>query len=43
MPTGVCDALKEVFQQQGGVSSEEASQMLETMERTGQIQRETWS
>ncbi|XP_075935768.1 NADPH-dependent diflavin oxidoreductase 1 isoform X1 [Anarhichas minor] len=43
MPTSVCDALKEMFQQEGGVSSEDASQMLATMERTGQFQSETWS
>ncbi|KAL3041269.1 hypothetical protein OYC64_019463 [Pagothenia borchgrevinki] len=43
MPTSVCDALKEVFQQEGGLSSEEAEQMLLTMERTGRFQSETWS
>ncbi|XP_054468741.1 NADPH-dependent diflavin oxidoreductase 1 [Anoplopoma fimbria] len=43
MPTSVCDALKEVFQQEGDMSSEDASQMLATMERTGQFQSETWS
>uniref|UniRef100_UPI0037E89305 NADPH-dependent diflavin oxidoreductase 1 n=1 Tax=Semicossyphus pulcher TaxID=241346 RepID=UPI0037E89305 len=43
MPTSVCDALKEAFQQEGGVSSEDAEQMLEAMERTGRFQSETWS
>lgn len=43
MPTSVCDALKEVFQQEGGVSAEDAEQMLATMEKTGQFQSETWS
>lgn len=43
MPASVCDALKGVFQQEGGVSAEEAEQMLTAMERTGQLQSETWS
>lgn len=43
MPTSVCDALKEVFQQEGGVSAEDAEQMLATMEKTGRFQSETWS
>ncbi|XP_074474499.1 NADPH-dependent diflavin oxidoreductase 1 [Sebastes fasciatus] len=43
MPTSVCDALKEVFQQKGGVSAKDAEQMLATMERTRQFQSETWS
>lgn len=43
MPTSVRDALKEVFQQEGGVSSEDAEQMLDAMERSGRIQSETWS
>uniref|UniRef100_A0A671UZG8 NADPH-dependent diflavin oxidoreductase 1 n=1 Tax=Sparus aurata TaxID=8175 RepID=A0A671UZG8_SPAAU len=43
MPASVCDALKEVFQQEGGVSAEEAEQMLTAMERTGRLQSETWS
>ncbi|XP_042365540.1 NADPH-dependent diflavin oxidoreductase 1 [Plectropomus leopardus] len=43
MPASVCDALKEVFQQEGGVSAEDAEQMLTNMERTGQFQSETWS
>ncbi|XP_069025143.1 NADPH-dependent diflavin oxidoreductase 1 [Embiotoca jacksoni] len=43
MPASVCDALKEVFQQEGGVSAEEAEEMLEVMERTGRFQSETWS
>ncbi|XP_073334568.1 NADPH-dependent diflavin oxidoreductase 1 [Pagrus major] len=43
MPASVCDALKEAFQQEGGVSAEDAEQMLTAMERTGQFQSETWS
>ena len=43
MPASVRDALKEGFQQEGGVSEEEAEQMLEAMERTGRLQSETWS
>ncbi|XP_059213517.1 NADPH-dependent diflavin oxidoreductase 1 [Centropristis striata] len=43
MPTSVCDALKEAFQQEGGMSKEEAEQMLDAMERRGQFQSETWS
>lgn len=43
MPASVCDALKQLFQQEGGVSTEEAEQMLVTMERTGRFQSETWS
>lgn len=43
MPSSVCDALKEVFQQEGGMSSGDAKQMLDVMEKTGQLQSETWS
>ncbi|KAM9338279.1 NADPH-dependent diflavin oxidoreductase 1 [Symphorus nematophorus] len=43
MPASVCDALKEAFQQQGGVSAEDAEQMLAVMERSGRFQSETWS
>ncbi|TKS84077.1 NADPH-dependent diflavin oxidoreductase 1 [Collichthys lucidus] len=43
MPASVCDALKEVFQQEGGMSAEEAEQMLTAMDRSGQFQSETWS
>ncbi|CDQ77150.1 unnamed protein product [Oncorhynchus mykiss] len=43
MPTAVCDALKEGFQSQGGVSSAEADEMLVAMERAGRFQSETWS
>ncbi|XP_041667703.1 NADPH-dependent diflavin oxidoreductase 1 [Cheilinus undulatus] len=43
MPSSVCDALKEVFQQEGGMSSEDAEQMLDVMEKTGRFQSETWS
>lgn len=43
MPAGVCDALKEVFQQEGGLSAADAEQMLVAMERSGRLQSETWS
>lgn len=43
MPTSVSDALKEVFQQEGGLSTEEAEQMFAAMEKTGRLQSETWS
>lgn len=43
MPASVRDALKEAFQQAGGVSAEEAEQMLATMEKTGRFQSDTWS
>uniref|UniRef100_A0A3Q2QA66 NADPH-dependent diflavin oxidoreductase 1 n=1 Tax=Fundulus heteroclitus TaxID=8078 RepID=A0A3Q2QA66_FUNHE len=43
MPGAVCDALKEALQQEGGVSTQEAEQMLEAMEKTGRLQTETWS
>ncbi|XP_056146865.1 NADPH-dependent diflavin oxidoreductase 1 [Lampris incognitus] len=43
MPASVCDALKEVFQQEGHLSVEEADQMLVTMETMGRFQSETWS
>ncbi|KAI4875766.1 hypothetical protein NFI96_024282, partial [Prochilodus magdalenae] len=43
MPTGVCDALKEVFQQEGGVTESQAQEMLDTMEKAGRFQSETWS
>lgn len=43
MPASVCDALKEVFQQEGGMSPNDAEQMLAAMERSGQFQSETWS
>ncbi|XP_070780851.1 NADPH-dependent diflavin oxidoreductase 1 [Enoplosus armatus] len=43
MPTSVCDALKEVFQQEGGLSAGDAEQVLAAMERSGQFQSETWS
>lgn len=43
MPASVRDALKEVFQQEGGMSAVEAEHMLEAMERTGRLQSETWS
>ncbi|XP_072228397.1 NADPH-dependent diflavin oxidoreductase 1 [Leuresthes tenuis] len=43
MPAGVCDALKDVFRQEGGMSSQEAEQTLAAMEKTGRLQSETWS
>lgn len=43
MPADVRGALRDVFQQEGGVSAEEAEQRLAAMERTGRLQRETWS
>ncbi|KAG7248464.1 hypothetical protein CRUP_019876 [Coryphaenoides rupestris] len=43
MPASVCDALKGTFQSEGGLSSEEADQMLVAMERAGRFQSETWS
>lgn len=43
MPASVCNALKEAFQQEGALSSEEAEQMLAVMENSGRLQCETWS
>ncbi|CAL8321900.1 unnamed protein product [Lota lota] len=43
MPASVCDALKETFQLEGGLSLEESDQMLVAMERAGRFQSETWS
>lgn len=43
MPTGVCDALKEVFQKEGGMTENQAQEMLDAMEKTGRFQSETWS
>lgn len=43
MPAAVSEALKAGFQSQGGVSSEEADQMVVAMERAGRFQTETWS
>ncbi|XP_029921186.1 NADPH-dependent diflavin oxidoreductase 1 [Myripristis murdjan] len=43
MPASVCDALKAAFQQEGGLSVQEADQMLDAMEKTGRFQSETWS
>ncbi|XP_013884668.1 NADPH-dependent diflavin oxidoreductase 1 [Austrofundulus limnaeus] len=43
MPGGVRDALKEVFQLEGGDSADEAEHRLVLMEQTGRLQRETWS
>lgn len=43
MPTAVCDALKEAFQTEGGVSASEAEEMLEVMEKSSRFQSETWA
>ncbi|XP_037548196.1 NADPH-dependent diflavin oxidoreductase 1 [Nematolebias whitei] len=43
MPVDVRGALQDVFQQEGGISADEAEQMLAVMEQTGRLQRETWS
>ncbi|XP_041914936.1 NADPH-dependent diflavin oxidoreductase 1 [Alosa sapidissima] len=43
MPTGVCDALKEAFQTEGGVSDSEAQEMLDALEKSGRFQSETWT
>ncbi|XP_077593032.1 NADPH-dependent diflavin oxidoreductase 1 [Stigmatopora nigra] len=43
MPNGVCDALKVVFQKNGGLSAEDAEKMLASMEKSGKFQSETWS
>ncbi|CAF96712.1 unnamed protein product, partial [Tetraodon nigroviridis] len=43
MPASVRSALKEVFQQEGTLSSEAAEQMLVVMENSGRLQCETWS
>uniref|UniRef100_A0A665U1H1 NADPH-dependent diflavin oxidoreductase 1 n=1 Tax=Echeneis naucrates TaxID=173247 RepID=A0A665U1H1_ECHNA len=43
MPANVSDALKQAFQQEGGLSAEEAERMFEAMDRTGRLQSETWS
>ncbi|XP_029025711.2 NADPH-dependent diflavin oxidoreductase 1 [Betta splendens] len=43
MPASVTEALKEAMEQEGGLSVEEAEQMLGAMEKTGRLQSETWS
>ncbi len=43
MPTSVCDALKEAFQKEGGMSENQAQEMLDAMEKTNRFQSETWS
>ncbi|XP_018588484.2 NADPH-dependent diflavin oxidoreductase 1 [Scleropages formosus] len=42
MPTAVCDALKRAFQSEGGISEDQAAEMLMTMEKAGRFQSETW-
>ncbi|TVK72989.1 NADPH-dependent diflavin oxidoreductase 1 [Bagarius yarrelli] len=43
MPSAVCAALKEVFQQEGCVIESQAQEMLDTMEKSSRLQSETWS
>ncbi|XP_062844915.1 NADPH-dependent diflavin oxidoreductase 1 [Trichomycterus rosablanca] len=43
MPSAVCDAVKEIFQQEGGVTESQAQEMLDIMERTNRFQSETWA
>ncbi|XP_054612691.1 NADPH-dependent diflavin oxidoreductase 1 [Dunckerocampus dactyliophorus] len=43
MPTAVRDALMAAFEQEGGLSSDDAEQMLTAMETCGRFQSETWS
>ncbi|KAM3600489.1 uncharacterized protein V6R79_024271 [Siganus canaliculatus] len=43
MPASVRDALKGLFQQEGGMSPDDADHMLAAMERSGRLQSETWS
>ncbi|KAF7217658.1 NADPH-dependent diflavin oxidoreductase 1 [Nothobranchius furzeri] len=43
MPAAVSDALKDVLQQEGGLSAAEAEEMLAVMEKMGRLQQETWS
>ncbi|XP_048876951.1 NADPH-dependent diflavin oxidoreductase 1 [Brienomyrus brachyistius] len=43
MPTAVCDALKGLFQSEGGMSASQAEEMLGAMEKAGRFQSETWS
>ncbi|XP_051552584.1 NADPH-dependent diflavin oxidoreductase 1-like isoform X2 [Myxocyprinus asiaticus] len=43
MPTGVCDALKGIFENEGGMSENQAQEILDSMEKAGRFQSETWS
>lgn len=43
MPASVCDALKEAFQKEGGMSESQAQEMLDGMEKFRRFQSETWS
>ncbi|XP_036383266.1 NADPH-dependent diflavin oxidoreductase 1 [Megalops cyprinoides] len=43
MPAAVCDALKGVFQSEGGMSAAQAEDTFATMERSGRFQSETWA
>lgn len=43
MPASVMDAVKDMFQQEGGMSAQDAQLRLDSMEKTGKLQTETWS
>ncbi|XP_042335285.1 NADPH-dependent diflavin oxidoreductase 1 [Sceloporus undulatus] len=43
MPEGVAEALKSIFQSEGGLSALEAEDYLANLERAGRFQAETWS
>lgn len=43
MPSSVCAALKEVFQQEGCIMESQAQEMLDTLEKSSRFQSETWS
>ncbi|XP_072285618.1 NADPH-dependent diflavin oxidoreductase 1 isoform X2 [Pyxicephalus adspersus] len=43
IPTQVADALKEVFQNEGTMSTTEAEQYLNALDKSGRYQAETWS
>jgi len=43
MPTDVQDALTTISMQHGGLSEEEAAQLMRTLVLTGRLQLETWA
>ncbi|XP_071946877.1 NADPH-dependent diflavin oxidoreductase 1-like [Antedon mediterranea] len=43
MPNGVTDALKEVIQQEGHMTAEQASEYVTNLEKVKRFQKETWS
>lgn len=43
MPSAVCDAVKQSFQQEGGVTENQAQEMLDMMEKAKRFQSETWA